>query len=157
MTELFGDATRGDAWAAVRLSVDDDRIVEADAPGLDRQLAGLTLVEAAAVGGEPLAVEALAAALGQAFVAAPRPGRVAVALSGGVDSAVALLRAGDGAVGVTLRLWQDPAAPDSERACCSPAAVAAARTTCHALGMPHVTLDRRGEFKQAIVDPFVDA
>ena len=70
-------------------------------------------------------------------------------MSGGVDSAVALLRAGSGAVGVTLRLWQDPAAPDTERACCSPAAVAAARATCHALGLPHVTLDLREEFKSA--------
>ena len=88
--EVFGDATRGDAWAAVRLEVDGDTIVAADAPGLDRSLDGLTLVEAAAVDGEPLAVEALASALGHAFTATPRPGRVAVAMSGGVDSAVAL-------------------------------------------------------------------
>ena len=153
-TEVFGDATRGDAWAAVRLTVAGDRIVAADAPDLDRPLAGLSLLEAAAVSGEPLAVEALASALAQVFRAEPAPGRVAVAMSGGVDSAVALLRAGSGAVGVTLRLWQDPAAPDSERACCSPAAVAAARATCHALGLPHVTLDLREEFKSTIVDPF---
>jgi len=75
-------------------------------------------------------------------------------MSGGVDSAVALHRAGPGALGVTLRLWQDPAAPDTERACCSPTAVAAARATCHSLGLPHVTLDLREEFKSAIVDPF---
>jgi len=80
-----------------------------------------------------------------------------VAMSGGVDSAVALRRAGVAAIGVTLRLWQDPAARDTERACCSPAAVAAARATCHVLGVPHVTLDLREEFKQTIVDPFVDA
>ena len=155
--EVFGDATRGDAWAAVRLTVDGDRIVAADAPGLEQPLAGLTLVDAARVGGEPLAVEALAAALGQVFRAAPAPGRIAVAMSGGVDSAVALHRAGPDAIGVTLRLWQDPAAPDTERACCSPAAVAAARATCHGLGRPHVTLDLRSEFKQAIVDPFARA
>jgi tRNA-specific 2-thiouridylase len=154
MTEVFGDATRGDAWAAVRLTVDGDRITAADAPGLERSLAGLTLLEAASVGGESLAVEALASALGQVFCAVPRSGRVAVAMSGGVDSAVALHRAGPEAIGVTLRLWQDPAAPDTERACCSPAAVAAARATCHALGVPHVTLDLREEFKRAIVDPF---
>jgi tRNA-specific 2-thiouridylase len=156
-TEVFGDATRGDAWAAVSLGVDGERIVAADAPGLDHPLVGLTLLEAAAVGGERLAVEALAAALGQVFSASPRPGRVAVAMSGGVDSAVALLRAGPDAIGVTLRLWQDPAAADSERACCSPAAVAAARAACHALGRPHVTLDLRENFKRAVVDPFTHA
>ena len=73
-------------------------------------------------------------------------------MSGGVDSAVALLRAGPNAIGVTLRLWLDPAGPDAERACCSPEAVIAARETCHALGLPHVTLDLREEFRRAVVD-----
>jgi tRNA-specific 2-thiouridylase len=153
-TEVFGDATRGDAWAAVKLAVDGERIAAADAPGLERPLRGLTLLEAASVGGEPLAVEALAAALGQVFAASPKRGRVAVAMSGGVDSAVALLRAGPDAIGVTLRLWQDPASPDTERACCSPSAVASARATCHSLGRPHVTLDLRERFKRTVVDPF---
>ena len=152
---VFGDATRGGDWAP-RLG-STATVVAADAPGLERPLAGLTLLEAAASAGEPLAVEALASAIGQVFRAEPAPGRVAVAMSGGVDSAVALLRAGQHAIGVTLRLWQDPAAPDTERACCSPAAVAAARATCHALGLPHVTLDLREEFKGAIVDPFTRA
>jgi tRNA-specific 2-thiouridylase len=156
-TEAFGDATRDGDWAAVRLSVDDDRIVASDAPGLERPLEALTLLEAASVGGEPLAVEALAAALGQVFSAPPRPGRVVVAMSGGVDSAVAMRRAGSDAIGVTLRLWQDPGAPDTERACCSPAAVSAARATCDALGRPHVTLDLRDDFKRAVVDPFARA
>ncbi len=139
------------------LTIDGERIVAADAPGLSRDVRGLTLLEAAAVEGEPLAVEALASALGQAFRAAPEPGRIAVAMSGGVDSAVALLRAGRKALGVTLRLWQDPEARDSDRACCSPAAVTAARATCHGLGLPHVTLDLREDFKRAIVDPFTAA
>jgi tRNA-specific 2-thiouridylase len=56
---------------------------------------------------------------------------------------------------VTLRLWIDPAAPDSERACCSPQAVIAARETCHTFGLPHVTLDLRDEFRRAVVGPFV--
>jgi tRNA-specific 2-thiouridylase len=76
-------------------------------------------------------------------------------MSGGVDSAVALLRAGPEAIGVTLRLWLDPEGPDAERACCSPEAVIAARETCHALGLPHVTLDLREEFRRAVVGPFV--
>jgi tRNA-specific 2-thiouridylase len=153
--EVIGDATRDGEWAVVRLEVHGDRIAGADDDGLDRPLAGLTLLEAATVGGAPLAVEALAAAIGQVFVAEPGEGRAAVAMSGGVDSAVALLRAGPAAIGVTLRLWQDPAGPSAERACCSPAAVADARATCHGLGLPHVTLDLREEFRQAVVDPFV--
>jgi len=153
--EVVGDSSRDGDVALVRLAVEGDRIVDADAEGLERPLAGLTLLEAAAVAGETLAADALANALGQVFRAEPDPDRVAVAMSGGVDSAVALLRAGPGAIGVTLRLWIDPAAPDSERACCSPEAVIAARETCHALGLPHVTLDLRDEFRRAVVAPFV--
>jgi tRNA-specific 2-thiouridylase len=156
MIEVTGDSTRAGEWACVRLAVDGDRIVEADAEGLNHSLVGLTLIEAAAVGGERLAVDALANAIGPVFVSKPLRDRVAVAMSGGVDSAVALLRAGPAAIGVTLRLWIDPEAPASERACCSPEAVIAARETCHELGLPHVTLDAREAFRLAIVRPFVE-
>ena len=155
MIEVVGDSSRDGDVALVRLAVEGDRIIDADAEGLERPLAGLTLLEAAAMPGETLAADALANALGQVFRAEPDPDRVAVAMSGGVDSAVALLRAGPGGIGVTLRLWIDPAAPDSEHACCSPEAVIAARDTCHALGLPHVTLDLRDEFRRAVVAPFV--
>jgi tRNA-specific 2-thiouridylase len=155
MVEVVGDASRDEDWALVRLSVENQRIVRAEAAGLERPLEGLTLLEAAAVGGDDLAVDALANALGQVFRAEPAPGRVAVAMSGGVDSAVALLRAGRDAIGVTLRLWLDPQGPDADRACCSPEAVMAARRTCHRLGLPHVTLDLREEFRRAVVQPFV--
>jgi tRNA-specific 2-thiouridylase len=155
MLDVVGDSARGSDFALVRLTVDGDRIVAADAPGLDRPLEGLTLLEAAAVGGETLAVDALANALGPIFRADRHPERVAVAMSGGVDSAVALLHAGPHALGVTLRLWMDPDGPDGERACCSPGAVIAARETCHRLGLPHVTLDLREGFRRAIVAPFV--
>ena len=155
MIEVVGDSSRDGDVALVRLAVEGDRIVDADAEGLERPLTGLTLLEAAAVPGETLAADALANALGQVFRAEPDSARVAVAMSGGVDSAVALLRAGSRAIGVTLRLWIDPAAPDSERACCSPEAVIAARETCHARGLPHVTLDLREEFRRAVVAPFV--
>ena len=154
--EVTGDSARGDAFAFARLVVDGERIVEAEAPGMERSLAGLTLLEAASVPGETLAADAVANALAQVFHASARPGRVAVALSGGVDSAVTLLRAQPEAVGVTLRLWLDPAGPDSERACCSPDAVIRARQTCHALGLPHVTLDLRDAFRATVVRSFVD-
>jgi len=139
----------------VRLGFDGERIVEADASGLDCSLVGLTLLEAASVGGETLAVDALANAIGPVFRAPRLSGRVAVAMSGGVDSAVALLKSLPNAIGVTLRLWLDPDGPDAERACCSPDAVLAARATCHSLGVPHVTLDLRDEFRRAVVEPFV--
>ena len=73
MIEVVGDSARDGEWALVRLAVDGDRIVDADADGLERSLAGLTLLEAAAVAGETLAVDALANAIGPVFRASAAP------------------------------------------------------------------------------------
>jgi len=108
-----------------------------------------------------LAADALHAAIARALDRERMPvraDRVAVAMSGGVDSAVALLKtleAGLQPVGITLQLWIDPDAPDSGRACCSPQSVRAARSACHAAGVPHVTLDLRDRFRAQVVDDFV--
>jgi tRNA-specific 2-thiouridylase len=163
MDELIGNSGRNGEIAWIRLGLDNDRIAAArgDGPGVGElcsSIRGLTTLEAAAVPGAPLAADALHDALGPAIAARPDESRVAVAMSGGVDSAVALLRAreaGNTPVGVTLRLWTDPAGPASERVCCSPEAVIAARETCHRLGCPHVTLDLREGFRKAVVGPFV--
>jgi tRNA-specific 2-thiouridylase len=83
--------------------------------------------------------------------------RVLVALSGGVDSAVAALRereAGRDVVAVTLKLWADQNT-DGERSCCSPEAVLGARRVAHSLGIPHLTLDLEREFRAGVVDPFL--
>src|ERR687888_1596668 len=117
MLEVVGDSSRDGRWALVRLTVEGERIVSGEAEGLERPLEGLTLLEAAAVGGDTLAVDALASALGPIFRAASSPDRVAVAMSGGVDSAVALLKVGPAALGVTLRLWLDPDGRAAHRAC----------------------------------------
>src|SRR2546430_15063199 len=115
MVELAGDSSRDGRWALIRLAVEGERIVSAEADGLERPLEGLTLLEAAAVGGDELAVDALANALGPIFTAAPEPGRVAVAMSGGGDSAAAPLRARPPAIGVTVRPSLAPPGPGAER------------------------------------------
>jgi tRNA-specific 2-thiouridylase len=108
-----------------------------------------------------LAADALHRALGGAARAgaalAARPERTLVAMSGGVDSAVAALlvdRAGREAVAVTLELWSDPA-NDAEASCCSAHAVRLARAVAQRMGMPHLTLDLREEFRAGVVDPFL--
>ena len=80
--------------------------------------------------------------------------RTLVAMSGGVDSAVAaLLIARDGAqaVGVTLELWSD-ADNDGDLSCCSAQAVHSARALAHELGMPHLSIDLRAEFRAGVVE-----
>lgn len=84
--------------------------------------------------------------------------RVAVAMSGGVDSAVAAMRlrdTGRDVVGVTMRLWHDPAALAAERSCCSPETVRMARDTAHALGIPHLTIDAVEAFRRGVVEDFI--
>ena len=146
--ELVCDLAEGrDLLDAARIGVSDlDQVLAPGAPNRDCVA---------------LAADALHAALATALDSASLPladGRVAVAMSGGVDSAVALLKAVEAGlepVGVTLRLWIDPAAPAGERACCSPRSVRAARAACHALGVPHVGLDLRSEFHHEVVEEFV--
>ena len=105
-----------------------------------------------------LAADALHRALGWAArercSLAPREERTLVAMSGGVDSAVAaLLLARDGgeAVGVTLELWSDPE-NDGELSCCSAQAVRGARALAHELQMPHLSIDLRAEFRAGVVE-----
>src|SRR4051794_15088773 len=98
-----------------------------------------------------LAADALHRALGQTQPQLePTANRTLVAMSGGVDSAVAAQRAiddGHDVVAVTLELWADPRT-DGTKSCCSPQAVIHARALAHRMGLPHVTLDARPAFKQ---------
>jgi tRNA-specific 2-thiouridylase len=86
-----------------------------------------------------------------------RPERVAVAVSGGVDSAVAALlerERGVEVIAITVKLWADPET-DGTKACCSPEAVLGARAVAHSLDIPHFTLDLEADFRRRVVEKFV--
>jgi tRNA-specific 2-thiouridylase len=92
----------------------------------------------------------------------PKGARVVVAMSGGVDSAVAAARlhdAGYEVIGVTLHLWDypDEGSPGSHGRCCAPEDQYDARRTADHVGFSHFTFDRRDLFRQQIVEPFVAA
>jgi tRNA-uridine 2-sulfurtransferase len=160
--DVEGCAATAAATAATAELAEDASVLDAARIGPERiadELGGLAPSHRHAA---DLAADALHRALSSlaasgAPLAERRPGRILVALSGGVDSAVAALRErrnGAEVAAVTLKLWADPAT-DGERSCCSPEAVLRARRLAHSMGMPHLTLDLRDRFRDGVVSPFV--
>src|SRR3954471_2458599 len=151
-------ATIAAASATVEL-VDGAPLLDAARVSSARIAAALGGLSVGKLHAADLAADALHRALGAAARAdarvCPRPDRTLVAMSGGVDSAVAALRAEGEAVAVTLELWRD-AENDGERSCCSADAVRQARALAHRMGLAHFTLDLRDEFRAGVVDPWLE-
>ena len=154
-------ATRAATAATVDLVCGDSvlRAARIGTDEVDAAIGGLTPAKRHAA---QLAADALHRALASAAasserLAPPTERRVLVAMSGGVDSAVAALlerERGAEVVGVTVKLWADPET-DGAKACCSPEAVLGARDLAHSLGIPHLTLDLEEEFRRRVVAGFV--
>ncbi len=91
----------------------------------------------------------------------PKSTRVAVALSGGVDSSTAaalLVQQGYQVMGMMMRLWATSYQGEiSENRCCSPAAIKDAHRVCELLGIPFHLVDLEGEFKSRVVEYFCDS
>jgi tRNA-uridine 2-sulfurtransferase len=85
--------------------------------------------------------------------------RIAVAMSGGVDSSVAaaLLQAqGHDVVGVTLQQWPRDEPDEAARhgGCCSLSAVEDARRVASLLGIPYYCWNLEREFGERVIEPF---
>ncbi len=85
--------------------------------------------------------------------------RALVAMSGGVDSSVAaaLMReAGHEVVGVTLKLWSGPNGEAPTAGCCTVSDAEDARRVAAQLDIPYYVLDYTDEFRDGVVDRFVE-
>lgn len=83
---------------------------------------------------------------------------VLIAMSGGVDSAVAALlvkRAGYRAVGLTMKNYCYGTADVPDRSCCSLEAIGDARRECERLDIPHRVADVEGFFTREVIDNFI--
>jgi len=85
--------------------------------------------------------------------------KVLVAMSGGVDSAVAaarLVEEGYEVAGVTFRLFCYGEEEAAARACCGLEGIRDAQTAAFRLGVPHVVLDLEELFRLRVLDDFVE-
>ena len=88
--------------------------------------------------------------------------KIAIAMSGGVDSSVAakiLKDDGHDLVGLFLKLWSDPASTcdiQRENRCCNFEALEDARMVAAKLKIPFYVINAKKEFKKKVVDYFLE-
>ncbi len=85
-------------------------------------------------------------------------GRLAVAMSGGLDSSVAawlLSREDPTVIGLSMLLW-DQSEVSANGRCCGALDLGDARRVAQQCGIAHYTIEMEEDFRRQVVDPFVD-
>ena len=90
-------------------------------------------------------------------IAINKTDRIAVAMSGGVDSSVtAAVLAAEGfeVIGLTMQLYDHGQATAQSKTCCAGQDVYDARRVADTLGIPHYVLDYESRFEESVIKPF---
>lgn len=86
--------------------------------------------------------------------------RILAAMSGGVDSAVAaalLVEQGHEVIGMTMQLWDYGQRRSAQAGrCCASEDIEDARRVAHHLGIPFYAINFQKEFREQVVQPFID-
>ena len=86
--------------------------------------------------------------------------RVIAAMSGGVDSSVCawlLKEKGHEVIGVTIKTWSgDECRDEKSKGCCSLRDVDDARAVARKIGIPYYVMDLSSDFKEKVIDAFVE-
>ena len=85
--------------------------------------------------------------------------RVAMAMSGGVDSSVAaalLKEQGHEVIGLHMKLYHGSENDTRQKSCCSLDEAIDARSACHRLDIPFYVLDYQQEFRETVIDYFIN-
>ncbi len=86
--------------------------------------------------------------------------KIAVAMSGGVDSSVVaglMARAGHEVIGITLQLYDHGAATARKGACCAGQDIYDAKRVADRLGIAHYVVDSEARFKKSVMSAFADS
>ena len=86
--------------------------------------------------------------------------KIAVAMSGGVDSSVVaglMARAGHEVIGITLQLYDHGAATSRKGACCAGQDIYDAKRVADRLGIAHYVVDSEARFKKSVMSAFADS